>query len=166
MGGGVLEGKERCVGSGEVWGGVWESVRGEWGNVLACEEKNGEGVRKCVRCGAPTQFLPHFPTSPTPPSPFPTSPLTSSTPQHPFLHLLSYLFPHLPFLSPHPNTFFYYPHISPHLLKVWRSFHVTKFLGRCYHVAKLLVTFVTTMPHCRPEMGRETKKDSASAPKN
>ena len=116
MGGGVLEGKERCVGSGEVWGGVWESVRGEWGNVLACEERNGEGVRKCVRCGAPTQFLPHFPTSltlphisltfpnispylfhtptsfPTPPLiPLPTSSLPLPTPQHIFL-----LPPHLP----------------------------------------------------------------------
>ena len=35
---GVRGGKERCVGSGEVWGGVWESVPvwGEWGSVLAC----------------------------------------------------------------------------------------------------------------------------------
>ena len=31
-------GKKRCVGSGEVWGGVWESVPvwGEWESVLAC----------------------------------------------------------------------------------------------------------------------------------
>ena len=31
---GVGMSKERCQGSGEVWGGVWESVRGEWGSVL------------------------------------------------------------------------------------------------------------------------------------
>ena len=24
---------------GEVWGGVWESVWGEWGSVLACGER-------------------------------------------------------------------------------------------------------------------------------
>ena len=62
--------------------------------------------------------------------------LTSPTPQHTFLHLLSYLFPHLPFLPPYLNTFSYYSHISPHLIKVWRSY-------RC-HVAKLLATDTIT----------------------
>ena len=53
---------------------------------------------------------------------------------------LSYLFPHLPFLAPHPNTFSYYPHISPHLLRVWRSYHVTKFLWRsCWQLEILAV---------------------------
>ena len=42
---GVGGGKERCVGSGEVWESVW----GEWGSVLACGERNGGGVRKCIR---------------------------------------------------------------------------------------------------------------------
>ena len=72
--------------------------------------------------------------------------LTSPTPQHTFLHLLSYLFPHLPFLPPYLDTFSYYSHISPHLLKVWRSYHVTKFLWRSYryHVAKLLATDTIT----------------------
>ena len=46
------------------------------------------------------------------------------TPQHTFLHL-----------SPH--------HL--HLLKVWRSYHVTKFLWRSYHVAKLLATEKTRL---------------------
>ena len=31
---GVGMSKERCVGNGEVWAGVWESVWGEWGSVL------------------------------------------------------------------------------------------------------------------------------------
>ena len=35
----MLGGKERCVGSGEVWVGVWESVWGEWESVLACGER-------------------------------------------------------------------------------------------------------------------------------
>ena len=53
---------------------------------------------------------------------FLTFPYISPYLLHTFLHLLSYLFPHLPFLPPHPNTLSYtYPHISPHLLKVWRS---------------------------------------------
>ena len=70
---------------------------------------------------------PHIPTLTFPYiSPYPP------TPHHTFLHLLSYLFPHPSFLPPHPNTFSYYPHISLHLLKVWRSYHVTKFLWRSY----------------------------------
>ena len=45
---GVGGGKERCVGSGEVWGGVWESVWGEWGSVLACGERMwGEEWGRC-----------------------------------------------------------------------------------------------------------------------
>ena len=61
---------------------------------------------------------PHLPTL--------TFPYISPTPHHTFLHFLSYFFPHPFFLPPHPNTFSYYPHISLHLLKVWRSYHVTK----------------------------------------
>ena len=67
---------------------------------------------------------PHLPTL--------TFPLTSPTPHHTFLHLLSYLFPHLPFLPPHPNTFSYYPYIILHFLKVWQSYYVTKFLWQSY----------------------------------
>ena len=118
--------------SGEVWVGVWESIWGEWGSVLACGkgcgERNEEGVGKCVRLWGPntlphisfltfpyiSSYLPHtpthFPTPPLIPVPLPTSPLHPPTPQHIFLQ------------SPH----------LPHLLKVWRSFHVTKFLWRRY----------------------------------
>ena len=114
---GVGGGKERYV-----CGEVWESVWGEWGSVLACGEGNGEDVGKCVEVWGPNTFLiPHISL----PSPFLTSPLTSPTPHRTFLHL-SYLFPHPFFLPPHPNTFSYYPHVSLHLLKVWRSYHVTK----------------------------------------
>ena len=58
-------------------------------------------------------YLPHTPSHfPTPPFiPLPTSLLPPPTPQHIFL------------LS---------PHISLHLLKVWRSYHATKFLWRSY----------------------------------
>ena len=108
-----------------------------WRVGKECGEGNGGDVEKCVDVWGPnTLLIPHISL----PSPFPTSPLTSPTPHHTFLHLLSYLFPHLPFLPPHPYTFSYYPHISLHLLKVWRSYHVTKFLWRSYHVAKLLAT--------------------------
>ena len=41
--------KEKCVGSGKMWGGVWESVWGEWRSVLACGERIGRDVGKCVR---------------------------------------------------------------------------------------------------------------------
>ena len=97
--------------------------------MLACGEGNGEDVGKCVEVwGLNTLLIPHISSLP---SPFPTSPLTSPTPHHTFLHL-SYLFPHPFFLPPHPNTFSYYPHISLHLLKVWQSYHVTKFVWRSY----------------------------------
>ena len=129
---GVGGGKERCVGR------VWESVWGEWEVCRrvgkGCGEGNGGDVGKCVEVwGTNTLLIPHISL----PSPFPAFPLTSPTPHHTFLHLLSYLFPHLP---PHPNTFSYYPYITLHFLKVWRSYHVTKFLWRSYHVAKLLAT--------------------------
>ena len=95
-----------------VW--VWESVWGEWGSVLACGERmwreEWEDVGKCVEVWGPnTLLIRHISL----PSPFPTSPLTSPTPHHTFLHLLSYLFPHPSFLPPHSNTFSYYPHTSP-----------------------------------------------------
>ena len=89
----------------------------------------GGDVGKCVGVWGPnTLLIPHISL----PSPFPTSPLTSPTPHHTFLHLLSYLFAHPSFLPPHLNTFSYYPHISLHLLKVWQSYYVTKFLWRSY----------------------------------
>ena len=114
-------GKERCVGSGEVW----ESV-------LTCGERMwGEEWEKCREMcwgvepqHTSTHLLPHLT--------FPYISPYLPTPQHTFLHLLSYLFPHLPFLPPHPNTNFYDLHISLHLLKVWQSYHVTKFLWRSY----------------------------------
>ena len=113
-------------------------VSGEvcWRVGKGCREKNGGGVGKCVRVWGPNTLpptLPHISLTSLP-SPFPTSSLTSPTLQHTFLHLLSYLFPHFPFLPPHPNIFSYYLHISPHLLKVWQS----------YHVAKLLATTIST----------------------
>ena len=93
-----------------------------------------------LRCGPQHTFnSPHLPTLTFPY----ISPYPPPTPHHTFLHLLSYLFPHPSFLPPHPNTFSYYPYISLHLLKVWRSYHVTKFLWRSYHVAKLLATYFT-----------------------
>ena len=111
---GVGGGKERCVGSREMWGGVWESVWGEWGSVLACGERNGGGVGKCIRVWGPNTlpptlpnisltsfplpflhlpFAPHIPTHfPIPPLiPLPTSPLPPPTPQH-----ISLPSPHLP----------------------------------------------------------------------
>ena len=118
-----------------MWGGCGKvyGVSGEvcWRVGKGCGEGNGEDVGTLN-----TLLIPHISL----PSPFATSPLTSPTPHHTFLHLLSYLFPHPFILPPHPNTFSYYPHISLHLLKVWRSYHVTKFVWRSYHVAKLLAT--------------------------
>ena len=117
-----------------MWGGCGKvyGVSGEvcWRVGKGCGEGNEEDVGKCVEVWGPnTLLIPHISSLP---SPLPTSPLTSPTPRHTFLHLLSYLFPHSSFLSPHPNTFSYYPHISLHLLKVWQSYHVTKFLWRSY----------------------------------
>ena len=100
---------EVCWGVGEarkdVWGGVWESVWGEWGSVLACGR----------RCGAPS----HLPTSPLPHS-LHLSYISRYLPHIP-THFPTPLI-HFPFLPPHPNTFSYHPHISSHLLKVWRSY--------------------------------------------
>ena len=54
--GGVGGGVGKCVGvwgearkmCGEVWGGVWESVWGEWGSVLACGKRMwGEKWGRC-----------------------------------------------------------------------------------------------------------------------
>ena len=87
-------------------------------------------------CGASTYFStsppsPHFflHLSLPPPKHTPTSPYIS--PYH---------------VSPHPNAVSYtYPHISPHLLKVWRSYNVMKFLWRSYHAAKLLATIFLSL---------------------
>ena len=47
----MFRGKERCVGSGEVWGGVWESV---WVSGEVCW-RVGRGVGKCVRVWSPVR---------------------------------------------------------------------------------------------------------------
>ena len=108
-------------------------VHGEvcWLVGKGCGERNGGDLGKCVRVWGPntsshtsphlpyltfsyiSPYLPHTPTHfPTPPLiPLPTSPLPPPTPQHIFL---------------------LFPHISPHVLKVWRSYHVTKFLWQSY----------------------------------
>ena len=88
---GVEGGKERYVGSGEVWGGCGKvyGVSGEmcWRVGKECGKGNGEDVGKCVEVWGPnTPLIPHISL----PLPFPTSPLTSPTPHHTFLHLLSY----------------------------------------------------------------------------
>ena len=118
--------------------------------MLASGERNGEGVSGC---GAPTHFLPQFPTSPLPHSlhlsyishylphipthfptppliPLPTSPLPPPTTQHIFLPS-----PHL--LSP-----------SQRVAKLpCDEVCVAKLLWRSYHVAKLLATVVEpTLP--------------------
>ena len=76
---------------------------------------------------------------------FPCISLTLSPTPHPtFLHLLSYLFPHLPFLPPHPNTFSY---TTLHFLKVWRSYHVAKLLAtsnNTFTQVDFWTTFYTT----------------------
>ena len=110
-------GVEKC---GKVYG-----VSGEvcWRVGKGCGEGNGKDVGKCVEVWGPNTSS-HFPT--------PHHTFLNPTPHHTFLHLLSYLFPHPSFLPPHPNTFSYYPHISLHLLKVWQSYHVTKFVWRSY----------------------------------
>ena len=102
----------KCVGGGKERYGVGGEVIGVWGESIwgveggegrFGERKGGCGGRcKKVCLGAPT----HFPTSP------PT---------------FSYISLYLP---PHPNTFPHtYLHTSPHLLTVWQSYHVTKFLA-------------------------------------
>ena len=101
--------------------GEWRSVvectgvRGDWGSVLACGERNGGGVGKCVWVWGPNA-LPHI-SSLT--SPIPLSPITSPHPK-----TLSYTSSHTSsHISPSsPHTFSYYSHISPHLLKVPRSY--------------------------------------------
>ena len=136
--GGVGKDVGKCVG---VWGEVRKDVWGGCGRVYGvsgevcrrvgkgCGEGNGGDVGKCIEVWSPnTLLIPHISL----PSPFPAFPLTSPTPHHTFLHLLSYLFPHLPFLPPHPNTFSYYPYITLQFVKVWRSYLLTKFLWRSY----------------------------------
>ena len=104
---GRVYGERKCVG---VWGE-------EWGK---CREM-------CLGVG-PQRTSPHLLPHLTFPyiSPYRYLPNTLSYTS------LSHLFPHLPFLASHLNTFFYYLHISPHLLKVWRSYHVMKFLWQSY----------------------------------
>ena len=109
--GGVGGDVGKCVGvwgevRKDVWGGCRKvyGVSGEvcWRMGKGCGEGNGEDVGKCVEVWGPnTLLIRHISL----PSPFPTSPLTSPTPHHTFQHLLSYLFPHPPFL-PHTPTHF------------------------------------------------------------
>ena len=102
----------KCVG---VWGEVRKDVWGGCGKVYGVSgevcrrvgkgygEGNGGDVGKCIEVWSPnTLLIPHISSLP---SSFPAFSLTSSTPHHTFLHLLSYLFPHLPFLPPHPTHF-------------------------------------------------------------
>ena len=113
----------------EVWGGVWESVWGEWQSVLACGKGCGEVHGSVLGCGAPTPFFPHFPNllllacgigcgevhgsvlgcgAPTSFFPhFPTSPPSLHSP---------HLSLHLPLPPPHPNTLSYNTsHTSSHI---------------------------------------------------
>ena len=127
----------KCLG---VWGEIRKDVE-KSGRVYGVSGEGGKkvyGEKKCVgvwgkdvgRCRKMCQgvepqhtsphLLPHLSLHLPLPSPHPNTLSYTS---------LLYLFPHL---APHPNTFSYYPHISPHLLKVWRSYHVTKFLWRSY----------------------------------
>ena len=76
-------------------------VSGEvcWCEGEGCGERNEGSV---LGCGAPTHFLPHFPTSP-------------SSPHSPHLPL------HLPLLPPHVNTLSYTS--TPPL--IYTSFHIS-----------------------------------------
>ena len=97
-------------------------------------------------------FHPH-PNAYTYPHTFPHLPGSSSTPldpntlSHSSLQTSSHTSLHTPFLHLpllHPNPIYFpspiltLPHIFPHLLKVWRTYHVTKFLWRIHHVTKFL----------------------------
>ena len=122
---GVGGGKERCVGSGEVWGGCGKvyGVSGEvcWRMGKGCGEGNGEDVGKCVEVWGPkTLLIPHISLHLLLPPPHPITLSYTS------FHTSSHIPP------PSPHTFSYYPHVPLHLLKVWRSYHVTKFLWRSY----------------------------------
>ena len=136
-------GKERCVRSGEVWGG-WGKVCGVSGEVCwcvgrGCGEGNGEDVGKCVEVWGPnTLLISHISL----PSPFPTSPLTSPTPitlSYTSFHTSS----HIPSSSPTPQHIFL---LSPHLPSPSQSVAklpcdevcVAKLLWQSYHVAKVL----------------------------
>ena len=93
--GGVGGGKERCVGSGEVWGrcGKVYGASGEvcWRVGKGCGEGNGEDVGKCVEVWGPNILLiPHI--------------------SYPHLSL------HLPLSPPHPITLSYTSfHTSSHI---------------------------------------------------
>ena len=93
-------GKERCVGSGEVWGGCGRvyGVSGKmcWRVGKGCGEGNGGDEGKCVEVWGPnTLLIPHISSLP---SPFP------------------HLSLHLPLLPPHPITFSYTSsHTSSHI---------------------------------------------------
>ena len=121
---------------GEGCGRVYlYGVSGEvcWLVGKGCGERNGGGLGKCVRVWGPNTLPPTLPLISLT-SPFPTSPFTSPTLQHTSLYLLLYLFPHLPSSSCTPTHFPTIPTygISPHVLKVWQSYHVTKFLWQSY----------------------------------
>ena len=134
---GVGGGKERCVGSGIVWGGCGKvyGVSGEvcWRMGKGCGEGNGEDVGKCVEVWGPnTLLIPHISL----PSPFPTSPRNylphtpSNFPTPPFILLPTSLLP-----PPTPQHIFL---LSLHLPSPSQS--VAKLLWRSCHVAKLPAT--------------------------
>ena len=125
------------VGSGEVWGGVWESAWGErevcWHEGEGCKERNGGGVGKCVKVwGSNTspQLLSHL--SSHLPHPNPLSYTSSHTSSH-----ISLSYPH----RPHPNTLSYTA--TPIPTSPSPSQSVAKFLWQSYHVAKVLATITT-----------------------
>ena len=129
-------------GCGRVYG---YGVSGEvcWLVGKGCGERNGGGLGKCVRVWGPNTLPPTLPLISLT-SPFPTFPFTSPTFQHTFLHLLLYLFPHLP-SSCTPTHFptipTYLPSSSQSVAKLpCDEVSVAKLLWRSYHVAKLLAT--------------------------
>ena len=123
-------GVEKCKkGCGKVYG-VSEEVC--WYEKEGCGKKNGGSM---LRCGALTHFLPHFPnisSLTSLPSPFLASTLTSPHPNT-LYYTSSHTSSHISSSSPtSQHTFLLLsPHL-PHLLKVWRSYRVTKFLRRSY----------------------------------
>ena len=119
-------GVEKC---GKVYG-----VSGEvcWRVGKGCGEGSGEDVGKCVEVWGPnTLLIPHIslPSRPHLSLHLPLPPPHPITLSYTSFYTSSHIPPPSP---PHPNTFSYYLHISLHLLKVWRSYHVTKFLWRSY----------------------------------
>ena len=142
---------------GEGCGRVYlYGVSGEvcWLVGKGCGERNGGGLGKCVRVWGPNTLPPTLPLISLT-SPFPTSSFTSPTLQHTSLHLLLYLFPHLPSSSCTPIHFptipTYLPSRSQSVAKLpCDEVSVAKLLWRSYHVAKLLATCHISLPPPAP----------------